>query len=373
MKEIPNNIIKKSSGDTEEILLKALNEKYGERFSKYRNAYYAYNKSFADDSFIESTYPLTVVLELINRCNLGCIMCDQGFRNDIDKVTMSDEILTKIFKDFKNNKLSALMISVSEPLLYKNIRKVLDMAKEAEVMDLFLFTNGTLLDSKRIEMILDSSVTRLFVSIDADSHETYGIIRPTAKGVSGGDENRLDKLERNIRNFIDKRNSLGRELPLVRVSFVSKKENKHEVESFVNKWIDIVDSVEIQEEISINAFDNLRNEEQLDINDDNFDYKCNQPWGQMTIYSNGQVAPCCTTIGNNIPIGNVINESISEIWNGKKMQKVREGFISNNPNIVCKQCIQNSHSDYFDEVNHDQIKVINNDQIKVINNDQITT
>ena len=363
MKEIPNNIIKKSSVDTEETLLKVLNEKYGERFVNYRNDYYANIKFSGDDRFKQSKYPLTVVLELVNRCNLGCIMCDQGFRNDIDKVTMSDEILTKLFKDFKKNKLSALMLSLSEPLLYKNIGKVLDMAKEAEIMDLFLFTNGTLLDSKRIEMILDSSVTRLFVSIDADSQETYSIIRPTAKKVSGGDENRLHKLERNIRNFIDKRNSLGKVLPLVRVSFVAKTENSHEVESFVNKWINIVDSVEIQEELSSSQF--LSNEEQLIINDDNFDYKCNQPWGQMSVYSNGQVAPCCNTIGNNIPIGNVINESISEIWNGKKMQKIRKGFILNNPHSICKKCIQNTHSDYFDQVDHDQIQVKNIDQIMI--------
>ena len=351
MEEIPHNIIKHSSGDTEEILLKALNEKYGERFAKYRNDYHANIKFSGDDRFMQSAYPLTVLLELVNRCNLDCIMCDQGFRNDIDKVTMSDEILTKLFKDFKKNKLSALMLSLSEPLLYKNIGKVLDMAKDAEIMDLFLFTNGTLLDSKRIDMILNSSVTRLFVSIDANSHETYSIIRPTAKKVSGGDENRFHKLERNIRNFIDKRNSLGKELPLVRVSFVAKTENSHEVESFINKWVNIVDSVEIQKELTITAFDNLRSEEQLNFNDDNFDYKCNQPWAQMSIYSNGQVAPCCNTIGNQIPIGNVINESISEIWNGKKMQKVRKGFILNNPNNVCKQCLQNFHSDYFDQAN----------------------
>ena len=68
-------------------------------------------------------------------------------------------------------------------------------------------------------------------------------------------------------------------------NFVAKTENSHEVESFINKWVNIVDSVEIQKELTITAFDNLRNEEQLNINDDNFDYKCNQPWAQMSIYS----------------------------------------------------------------------------------------
>ena len=89
-------------------------------------------------------YPMTVVLELVNRCDLECVMCYQGFRNDSEKFTIDEKGLDKIFDDFKN-KLSALMLTASEPLLYKNIEKVLKKAEEAEIMDTFLFTNGSLL------------------------------------------------------------------------------------------------------------------------------------------------------------------------------------------------------------------------------------
>ena len=40
-------------------------------------------------------------------------------------------------------------------------------------MDQFLFTNGTLLNKKNSEIILESSLTRLFVSIDAVSENIY--------------------------------------------------------------------------------------------------------------------------------------------------------------------------------------------------------
>ena len=49
------------------------------------------------------------------------------------------------------------------------------MAEEAEIMDQFLFTNGTLLN-KKILVIL-SSLTRLFVSIDAVSENIYDKVR----------------------------------------------------------------------------------------------------------------------------------------------------------------------------------------------------
>ena len=72
----------------------------------------------------------------------------QGFRNDAKKSTIDLDMLQKIFDDFKQNQLPALMLSISEPLLYKDFEKVLDLAKNANIMDILLFTNGILLNEK---------------------------------------------------------------------------------------------------------------------------------------------------------------------------------------------------------------------------------
>ena len=72
------------------------------------------------------------------------------------------------------------------------------------------------------------------------------------------------------------------------------------------------------------------------------DYDCKEPWGQMTIWSNGTVSPCCATFGRNIPIGNVTNQTISELWRSKNMQSIRESFRENTPKSVCKTCINNT-------------------------------
>ena len=72
------------------------------------------------------------------------------------------------------------------------------------------------------------------------------------------------------------------------------------------------------------------------------DYDCKEPWGQMTIWSNGTVSPCCATFGRNIPIGNVTNQTISELWKSKNMQSIRESFHNNTPKSACKTCINNT-------------------------------
>ena len=202
-------------------------------------------------------------------------------------------------------------------------------------MDVFIFTNGNLLNEKNSRLILNSCVTRLFVSIDAATEETYNKVRiPVSKRLL--EENRLKKLENNVKNFIKLKNDLNKRLPLTRVSFVALKENSHEVELFKSKWENIVDSVEIQRETSIKVYDKIKNYRGKKLKK----YNCNKPWGDMAIYSNGSVGPCCNLVGRKTPIGNIKDNPIKEIWNGPKMSELRNGIVKNNPNEVCKSCIE---------------------------------
>ena len=335
---IPTNILEKIAGDDpEKILQEQLYKKFGNRFLEYRRKYNTMLNDEEHKQYLD--YPLSVVLELVNRCDLECVMCYQGFRNDTDKVTVDEKILDKIFDDFKQNKLSALMLTASEPLLYKHIGKVLARAKEAEIMDIFLFTNGSLLNKKNSEMILNSSITRMFVSVDAATEETYDKVRiPVSKRLL--EINRLEQLENKVKEFIKMRDSMNSKLPLTRVSFVALKENKHEIEMFKNKWKGVVDSVEIQRETSIEVYDKLKDiENGNSYQSENTEYNCTKPWGDMAIYSDGSVGPCCNLVGRKTPIGNINDNSIYEIWNGEVMNNIREGFKNNSPNDTCKICI----------------------------------
>ena len=340
---LPQNILKKYSKDDPELILQnELYKKFGDRFLDYREKY---NRMLKDEHHKQLLdYPLSVVLELVNRCDLECVMCYQGFRNDTNKVTVNESVLDKIFDDFKKNELSALMLTASEPLLYKNIEYVLKRAEEAKIMDTFIFTNGSLLDRKKSEMIINSCVTRLFVSIDAATEETYDKVRIPV-GKNRLQSNRLELLEKKIKDFIKLRNELGKKLPLTRVSFVALKENQHEIEKFKEKWEGIVDSVEIQRETSINLYKDIETlEKDKSYIPKNIDYNCNKPWGDMAIYSDGRVGPCCNLVGRMSPIGNVNEKTVFEIWNGETMSKLREGFKNNSPNDICKICIDNQET-----------------------------
>ena len=336
----PFNINKYAKKDPEDILFENLYKKFGDRFSEYRKRYSDNIKRLDLDK--KTKFPNTVILELVNRCDLECVMCYQGFRNDAKKSTLDEKLLDKIFSEFKKNKLNSLMLSASEPLLYKNIGDVLERAREAEIMDIFIFTNGTLLNEKNAKILLNSPLTRLFVSIDGATKETYDKVRvPVGKGLYK--KNRLELLEKNILRFIDLRNKKKVGLPLVRTSFVALKQNKEEIDMFIKKWQPIVDHVDIQKNVvPFFELDEMKELEETTKNDNNKKYQCHEPWGQVSIYSDGTVAPCCTTFGRNLPIGNMHNQTLEEIWNGEKMSKIRQGFKENKPHLVCKTCINNS-------------------------------
>jgi radical SAM protein with 4Fe4S-binding SPASM domain len=334
-----NVVSKRSKFDPEKILFDELYPKYGNRFLEYRKKYENY--LIDSEHKLLPKYPISVILELVNRCNLECTMCYQGYRNSAEKSTLDEKTLEKLFLEFKTHKLDALLLSTSEPLLYKKFDEILNLAKSSEIMDIFLFTNGTLLDQKRSDIILKSSLTRLFVSIDAATKSTYDKVRvPVNKKLIN--TNRLETIESNVQNFINLRKSLKKNLPLVRVSFVALESNFHEIDMFINKWIDIVDTVEIQKENSIEIYKNLLNDKyETELVDKKKKYNCNEPWGQVTIHSDGTVGPCCNTVGRNLPIGNIKNKTLKEIWDGRVMAEIRQGFINNNPNKVCKLCIDN--------------------------------
>jgi len=336
----PKNIISKiTKVNPEEILKEELENKFGERFNEYRDNYNNIIDDYKHQLFFD--YPLTVNLELVNRCNLECVMCHQEYRNDSKKHAFDENMLDKLFADFKKNKLPALMLSISEPLLFKNIESVIKRAEAADIMDLFLFTNGALLNSKKAEMILNSGITRLFISLDASTQETYNEVRvPVSKRLLK--ENRLSYVEKNIKDFIELRNSKNKKLPLVRVSFVAIKKNLHEVEKFKSKWEKIVDSVEVQMERPTEIFSQVKENDFSKSSSLKLDnYNCTKPWADIAIYADGTVAPCCAFVGRKAPIGNVKENSVKEIWNGKKMEAIREGFRNNNPIKVCQICLEN--------------------------------
>lgn len=66
---------------------------------------------------------------------------------------------------------------------------------------------------------------------------------------------------------------------------------------------------------------------------------CQHPWMSMTIKSNGEATMCMEDFNNEIILGDATQESLYDIWNGTKYQKLRKDHIDLKSSIKCtKRC-----------------------------------
>jgi radical SAM protein with 4Fe4S-binding SPASM domain len=64
---------------------------------------------------------------------------------------------------------------------------------------------------------------------------------------------------------------------------------------------------------------------------------CQHPWLSMTIKSNGEAAMCMEDFNNEIILGDVRTEALSDIWNGEKYRKFRHSHLGLTPGIKCTE------------------------------------
>ena len=201
----------------------------------------------------QSKYPVMLKIDPSETCNLRCNMCHFHAEN----FSLGDEEAQNYYRDLseKRNLKGTLaepqfqtildhieafgvptidLYSNGEPLMNKAFPRFLDrIAGMGRTIN--LSSNGNLLNDHAIESIIDSGVSFLTFSIDAVNPDTYDQIR------IGGD---LNRVERNITRLLEKRAGSRSKLR-VGVNLTLQEKNQNEAASFVERWLQKVDQVEI--------------------------------------------------------------------------------------------------------------------------------
>lgn len=307
----------------------------GEAFREYRRQW-----DLAGEFELETPVPLHVDFELSTYCNFRCPMCPFGMPKDSRPATFDSvsgwfpfDLFQKVIDEGVPLGLKAIDLSYyTEPLLHHNLIDFIDYADDKGVLDIMFSTNGQLLIDDMADKLLDTGLTRLMVSLDADTEDTFEQIRV------GGNFN---KVVGNLEYFLRRKKERGQVLPITRVSFVKTQLNEHELQDFIEHWKPLVDYMSIQE---LMEFDEMKTDLTPSSRISNFDFQCHQPWHRLTIRANGDALPCCTIWGQQMPVGNVREQSLAEIWNSPQMRDLRqlhrEGRYYDNP--ICKKCAESS-------------------------------
>ena len=99
----------------EKQLTDVLTKKYGKRFSDYREEYFKILNSPKENYNYIPDYPLNVLVEVVNKCNLEFIMCLSSHRKGPTKV-ITDETISKLFIFAKVRRMSCDMEETFEIL-----------------------------------------------------------------------------------------------------------------------------------------------------------------------------------------------------------------------------------------------------------------
>jgi radical SAM protein with 4Fe4S-binding SPASM domain len=249
-------------------------------------------------------------VELVDSCNQSCIMCprnrDTHQKLDYELGTrrrLEYSVYRRVIQELSGIGLVSVNFGgFAEPFIHKDWVRFVEAAHEIGMVDTRLITNGLLLENN-YQRILDSNLRNLYVSIDADSQSTYERIR------GAGFKKILSSLDR----FLTLRKEQERETPVVRVSFVVLEENEAEVDAFINRWLPLVDHLDIQRKFDYTS---------REIGPAKL-WSCDHPWKRMSLLANGDIIPCCSFNGRSLVLGNAYSSSASEIWSSVQMSQLR--------------------------------------------------
>ena len=113
--------------------------------------------------------PVCLYLEVTNRCNLLCTTCPRTYVELEPPADMSWDLFRRIV-DQVPDVSRAVMHGVGEPMLVKNLPKMVRYLKDRGVYVLFN-TNGTVLNEKNGRALIDAGLDELRVSLDAANAE----------------------------------------------------------------------------------------------------------------------------------------------------------------------------------------------------------
>lgn len=67
---------------------------------------------------------------------------------------------------------------------------------------------------------------------------------------------------------------------------------------------------------------------------------CIAPWNHININPDGNVYPCCLTVENTEPFGNLNKKSLEDIWNGERWRQLRLDFLEGKEPSSCTRCFE---------------------------------
>ena len=326
----------------------------------------------AGQSAVAAHLPVCLYLEVTNRCNLLCETCPRTFETLEPPADMDWALFTKIV-DQVPNVARVVLHGVGEPMLVKELPRMIRYLKDRGTYVLFN-TNGTLLQPKRFQELIDTGLDELRVSLDAADRESYAKIR-------GKDY--FNRIVRDVGKFIAYQKQVGATTPRVSLWLTGMKETVEQLPDFVRLAASMgVTEVHLQRLVfdeqgygmataAHSLFETTQDAERTAIaaaqslgatlgvtldasgatepglslkqQDDRAWATCRRPWSLMYFTAHGRALPCCIAPFSvrgysNYTLGDATQDDLRTIWNSPAYRDFRTSLVSDTPPAPCQNC-----------------------------------
>lgn len=310
-------------------------------------------------------FPPFVEIEPTTICNFKCVCCEQSYWKEPPK-NMSFEEFKKIFDSFGNLKWLGLT-GIGSSYLNKDFHKMMRYAKSkgtiVEVFDHFAhFKNDD-----QIKDLIEVGPDFQFIS-------TYGAHKKSFEKVCRGSD--YDVIVKNIKKFVELKKKMKKRFPLLSFHYIVTSESKDEVLYF----LDFLNSLntEIAEVLVTPIIHSFKEVEKFTVSIGpeyvdkirerakkyNIPVTVNQcaqleveqlekkpginyckEYIMPFVFVNGDITPCCGQNINNqrewqhkTALGNVLKNSVKEVWYSPRYKKVRKMIRANKCPPECIFC-----------------------------------
>lgn len=271
-----------------------------------------YNKIYSKmiNKKIKSTHPYILQIENTNLCNAKCIMCPHTIMKRKGK-TMSFNEFVKICKNaLLNEEIKLITITgFGEPFIDAGIiEKIKWLNVKYPKIDIDIYTNASLLNSKIVDELLKLKIHKINFSINGTEKSYYKIMKLN-----------YEKTKSNILYFLRRKKELSLKYPLTNISLMLLKENHKEIEKVISFWKGNVDSIMAYapsdwagalKGISFVTKSPFRKKR----------WPCLALWNSVTVDVEGNLIMCCRDYESVVKFGNLLDNNIKEIRNSKKFQ-----------------------------------------------------
>ena len=282
-----------------------------------------------------SAFPMMLVLSFVYPCNAHCPHCpytNSNIRKEYQDAPFMPAPLFRKIADEAGRYGALLRISGGgEPMLHPEATDLLVYAKAAGAQ-IGLITNGSRFDEESTRRLIAAGVDMIEISVDACTAEDYARVRPGLK---------WQVLVDTVRRMVAMRRSAGSASKIVCSAVSQQGIDIDRVEEF---WVGTigVDALIKRKFLTWGSNTSLDDSRSADPAPylDTGETPCPFIFERLNIDSRGNVMVCGYDIAGRTSMGNVTNQSISDIWLGPEFELYREKHLTGRGTelALCAEC-----------------------------------